>query len=184
MESNVKQKPSPQTQNSEESLGEFVHQYLRDYIALADQKAAFLLAAVSAFLAYAIGEKALDALGKPFSAWSLVSVVGLLACLALMGSALIAIGVVIPRLARHMPNNTAGLIFWRDIAARRDAQDYAKALEALSSAEASRQIRLHCFALAMICQKKYQVLEWGIWAGAVGFGLTLIFLVLKTWATP
>lgn len=41
-------------------LPEFVHQYLRDYIALADQKAGFVFAAVSAILAYLVSKDVLQ----------------------------------------------------------------------------------------------------------------------------
>ncbi|MBI5387130.1 MAG: hypothetical protein HZA90_20865 [Verrucomicrobia bacterium] len=162
-------------------LPEFVHQYLRDYIALADQKAAFVLAAVSAILAFLVSSGALQPLkdfallGAGFS-WS--KLVGVLACGLLSTAAILAILVVVPRLNSDT-KPCSGFIFWKAIIAFGRAEDYAAAVQGLTKKMAGVEVQRHCFVLAQVCDQKYGFLNWAIRIGAVAFVLTVVFLFMK-----
>jgi hypothetical protein len=159
---------------------EFIHQYLREYIALADQKAAFAFAAVTATLAYLASQNAFQLIGLGPSApvWSWRAFTGLPAAAALVASACSAIAVVAPRLKRN-DRVSPGTIFWEDIVSYANSREYSSAVESLTKLQAAEQVRLHCFTLAQICSRKYRILNRSIWIGVGGFGLTLLFAVLK-----
>jgi len=167
--------------NPESPLPEFVHQYLRDYIEFADQKAGFVFAAVSAILAYLVSKDAL----LPLKAWFSASTVprgsdylSLAAILFLLLSAIFAIRVIAPRLSGSRPQRK-GFIFWKDICAFSNAEAYSRHLVKLTVAEASSQVREHCHVLAQICDHKYSRLNWAIWLGGIGFIATVLWFLFS-----
>lgn len=162
--------------DEEGQFPEFVHQYLRDYIALADQKAAFLFAVVAAIIAYLVEQKAPLA---PITSgtWTWVGVLGLLAMAVLGITAGFVIATVVPRLKRGL-RSKPGLIFWEDIAAHPSADDYAAVIRQMSKSQTSDQVRAHCYVLAQIARHKYDHLNRGIITGIVGFVLAVLFTTL------
>jgi hypothetical protein len=171
--------PTPGKDEDNGSLGEFVHHYLRAYIALADQKAAFLFTAVSAVLAYLAGKGAFQLLGdSPRAIWTWPASIGLLAALDLVISAALGIAVIAPRLTHGHPA-MRGLIYWEDICAHDSAVNYAAAFKGLSKAQASEQMQMNCFVLAGVCRKKYRTLHYAIWFATIGFALSIVFIAMR-----
>ena len=84
-----------------------VHSYIREFIVLADQKAAFLFATVAAMLAYlqanGVGERWL----KDPSSWDFGSVIASISVLGLVVGAMSALLAVLPQLG----GNPTGLLF-------------------------------------------------------------------------
>jgi hypothetical protein len=159
---------------------EFVHEYLREYIALADQKAGFVFAAISVVLGYLVNNEAFTPLKAFVSKGTLpgfASIVLFLATAALVISVILSISVVAPRLGRKTLGRK-GIIFWKEISAFPTGHSYSAAVERLGRSETAAHIRAHCHALANICDKKYNRLAAAIWIGAGGFLLAVLSFAL------
>lgn len=154
-------------------LPQFIHNYLREYIALADQKAAFIFAACSALLGYLVSREALAPLTIHLSAWQVQNWLGFIAVCTLATSAILAMIVVLPRL-RSLPMR--GVIFWGDIL-NSTAGTYAKNVLCLHPDASDHEILLHCHTLARICQSKYRFLSASMWIGFFAFAAALAFLL-------
>ncbi len=151
-----------------------VHSYLWSAITLADQKAAFLFAADSAFLGYLLSHGLLRQLTRG-NAFRLLPEWLALGCLVSLGISVgEAIYVVMPRLG----GNSRGMIYFREIAARKNSEQYVK--DVLSSTDSSLNVALaeHSYEVALISNRKYQHLRFGMWIGVLGFlaGLTYMGL--------
>jgi multisubunit Na+/H+ antiporter MnhB subunit len=150
---------------------------VREYIRLADQKATFFFAGATALLAFLYRNDVSARWLKPPIMWNLLDVVALVAMVALAIGAVLALLVVIPR----TPGSKRGYIFWEAIAEYRSGRDYADELSALSPATLYQIKAEHTFDLAHVCRRKYKMLRWSLWVGAVGLGAALIvFLFLTT----
>jgi hypothetical protein len=163
-----------------DSLGEFTHQCLRNYITFADQKAAFVFTGVSAVLAFVANKGALlpFVANSPAVPWTWHLNIGVLAASALVTSAGFGIAVITPRFTNEKPG-TKGLIFWEDICSHASATDYAAKLKVLTKAQAADQVQINCFALAKICRKKYRTLNCAIWSAMIGLALSLAFMAAR-----
>ena len=151
-----------------------VHSYLLSGITLADQKAAFLFAADSAFLGYLLSRGLLRQLTPGNASWLLPEWLAF-GCLVALGISIgTAIYVVMPRLG----GNSKGLIYFGAIAARKDSEQYVA--DVLSSTEASLDVALaeHSYEVARISNRKYRHLRFGMWVGALGFLAGLAYIGL------
>ncbi len=89
-----------------------VHEYVREYIRLADQKATFFFAGATALLAFLFkNEVSARWLKAPLS-WNLLDIIALVAMVGLAIGAFLALLVVIPR----TPGSRRGFIFWEAVA--------------------------------------------------------------------
>ena len=154
---------------------EFTHAYLRQYIELADQKAAFLFAIVSAISGYIITSKI-----SPFAIpikWDLplnwVHISGKASLLLFLISAIACTWVVLPRLRQ---NDKHGLIFWGEIVAVNSADEYAKMVGNSKDQATSYGIATHVHMLAVICNRKYFWLKIGMYAAFIGLILFSFYL--------
>ncbi len=154
---------------------EFTHAYLRQYIELADQKAAFLFAIVSAISGYVITSKA-----SPFAIpincnlplnW--VHISGKASLLLFLISAIACIWVVLPRLKQ---NDKPGPIFWGEIVAVNSADEYAKMVGNNKDQATSYGVAMHVHTLAVICNRKYFWLKMAMYAALVGLILFAFYL--------
>lgn len=142
----------------------FVHLYIRDFIKFADQKAAFILAVASAILAFLVKQGAQKSLLAPlgnrsFSDWS-----AFFACLLVSLAALLALLVVLPRLN----GKGSGIVYWGAFLQLGDASAYKAALQPLDENRLVSAILEHCYELAEIADRKYELLKWATWLGALG----------------
>jgi hypothetical protein len=142
----------------------FLHLYIRDFIKFADQKAGFVLAVTSAILAFLVKQGAQKSLLAPlgnrsFSDWS-----AFFACLLVSLGAFVALLVVLPRL-RGKPH---GIVYWGAFLRLGDASAYKEALRPLDESQLVSAIIEHCYELAEIADRKYELLKWATWLGALG----------------
>jgi hypothetical protein len=156
------------------SLPEFVHQYLRDFIVLADQKAGVIFTVASALVGYLFSQKVTGPLHNP-STLTVAGVLGLGGALCLVASAVCALLVVIPRLRTGVES---GVVFWEEIGQFPTAAAYAGKVAGLTAGDAGDALSRHCYALAGICQKKYRMLTRSLWAGGLGFVMAIAHLLM------
>lgn len=166
------QRPSEGEANE---LPTFVHQYLRDFITFADQKAAFTFAASAGLLAYLESKSVTDSFTKPLASWRAGEWIGSAAFLLLIACALLAAGVVVPRLRGQ---SATGLIYWEDIRSYFEPGAYVNAVEGASRAAARAEVLRHSFVLAGICRTKYKMLDWSLRIGFMGAVATATLLLV------
>jgi len=178
--SSVLQRTGPPEKGGE--FPEFVHSYLREFIALADQKAGFLFAILAAVLAYTLGKGGISAFLKAPSTWSGTDLWGVVAIVGLTIGAVLTGLVVTPRLntANDSGERHRGLIFWEDIRRVPSASDYCEKAGSLSVEQSQREILQHCFELAGVCESEYRVLTAALWVGAVSLVAVLLFVLFST----
>lgn len=162
-----------QDAEAHERFAEGVHQYVREYIRLADQKATFLFTAGTALLAFLYKNGVSTKWLKPIMQWNILDTIAFIAMTALVLGVLLALLTVIPR----MRGSRRGFLFWEAIAEYDSGRQYSDDLRQLSAATLSQVKAEHCFDLARVCRTKYRILRGAIWTGAVGLAASLfVFL--------
>lgn len=156
-----------------ERFAESVHQYVREYIRLADQKAAFLFTGATALLAFLYKNDGSARWLKPIMQWNILDTITFLAMTGLALGVLLALLVVTPRTS----GSRRGYLFWEAIAEYDSARQYADEVMQLTSATLVQVKAEHCFDLARVCRSKYRMLRAAMWAGAIGLAASLcVFL--------
>jgi hypothetical protein len=156
-------------------FSEETHQYVREYIRLADQKAMFFFAGATALLAY------LHKLGMTNKwianpkIWGLLDVLAFLSTVSLILSTVACLATVIPRLN----GSRRGLIFFAAIREYESGPDYATEVMKQSPSELCDAKLRHIYDLSAVCKEKYNMLRWGQWLGACGVIATLLLLVTQ-----
>lgn len=156
-------------------FSEELHNYLREYIRNADQKAAFFFAGATAMLAFLHSHQGTAHWLKDIRTWSLIDTLSFVALLALALSACALLGVVFPRLK----GSKRGLIFFSAIAEHDSAREYTTEVLRRSVDELVTAKLQHAYDLSKVCVAKYQMLHLGFWIGSVGLGSALLFLMLS-----
>jgi hypothetical protein len=152
----------------------FLHLYIRDFIKFADQKAAFILALASAILAFLVRQGAHKSLLAPignrnFSDWS-----AFFACFLISSTSLLALLVVLPRLS----GKRTGVVYWGAFLQSGGASAYKATLQPLDGNRLVSEILEHCYELAEIADRKYELLKWATWLGALG-AIAAAFVLLR-----
>lgn len=166
--------PSKKDQEGRLKFAEETHQYIREYIRLSDQKATFFFAGSTALLAY------LHKLGLASkwivdpAAWSLPHVLSCLSSIGLLLSATASLLTVMPRLK----GSKRGLIFFAAINEYDSSNDYIRDFMKQSLPDLCEAKLKHAYELSAICKRKYDMLRWGQWLGALGLIASLLLLVL------
>lgn len=157
------------------AFSRFAHEYIREYIKLADQKATFFFSGATALLAFLYSKNVSVHWLKPVMTWNIVDTIAFVAMAALAGGAFLALLVIIPR----TPGSRRGFLFWEAIAEYDTGRRYADELSLLSPATLFQVKAEHCFELAKVCRRKYKMLRCALWTGAVGLaGSLFVFLFL------
>lgn len=152
-----------------------IHQYVREYIRLADQKASFFFASVTAILAYLHHQGLTTIWLRPPTGWGFNDMVAFAATVGLFVSAVACLATVLPRLY----GSKRGLIYFSAIREYDSARDYSNEVIKQSSEDLLDAKLKHAYDLSDICNRKYDVLKWGQWAGAIGVIASLLLLVLS-----
>lgn len=153
----------------------FAHQYIREYINLADQKATFFFTGGTALLAFMYNKDVSAHWLKPVMQWNILDTIAFVAMAALALGAFLALLVVIPR----TPGSRRGFLFWEAIAEYDGGRQYFDDLWRLSGATLVQVKAEHCYELAKVCRRKYRMLRLALWSGAVGLaGSLFVFLFL------
>lgn len=150
-----------------------IHQYIREYIRLADQKAAFFFAVSASVLAY-LNSKGFMAvwLSSPCG-WGAIETLSFSSMLLLCASAVACFFAVRPRLA----GSEKGVIFFSSVSSYENQQEYAKAVASLSPASMCEEKLKHVYEISMVCRRKYQSLFYAIWFGGLGLVSTVALLI-------
>lgn len=151
-----------------------VHQYVREYIRNADQKAAFFFAATTALLAFLHSRNAASRWLRAPGTWNLTDLIAFLAMVGLAGAAGVLLSVVFPRLK----GSRRGILFFNAIAEYDSASEYAEDVLRQPAADFARIQLQHAFELSRICRRKYRALTLGLYIGCAGAGATLVYLLL------
>lgn len=154
----------------------FQEEYVRNYISLADTKAAWTFTIASGILVYLIGtDKIKGALLAPSLSWHYASLIT--SVLLLVVSAFFSFRVVAPRLDSK---SGEGIVFFGSVAAKDDAASYVSEVAAHDPAEITEARLNHCFDVSKVCQGKYASLKKAIWFGLPGMAATLVAVLLNT----
>lgn len=162
--------PMPAGAEPRSSFAEEVHQYIREYIQLADQKATFFFTGATALLAFLYNEDVSARWLKPVATWSVMDGIAFLSMALLAVSAFLAILVVIPR----TPGSKRGIVFFEAIAEFDTGRRYADSLAAMTTEALFQEKAEHCHVLATVCRRKYARLRTALWIGAVGLAASLL----------
>jgi hypothetical protein len=160
-----------ETQDPHHEFGKLEHEYLNKYIEAADRKAGVTLALTTAVMVYFIDkDNGLRWLELKNLDWSCAAAFASLS--ALIFSAFLCFMIVWPRLGGDQSN----LIFFRGVKSRSDAYAYAREVLGKSQAEL-REIRLkHCYDLAKVCSKKFDLLNRSMAIAVLG---VVLFFITK-----
>ena len=144
---------------------EEAHQYIRDFIRQADQKAAFFFAGSTALFAYLVNGHFIEfsRWQRPCVDWSFVDVLSLLTTLALVIAAAFCLITVAPRLK----GSKRGLIYFGAIAEFDSGLEYANDIRNRPLDELIEAKLIHVHAIAGICAKKFKMLTFGVYAGGI-----------------
>ena len=160
---------------AKDKFAAFAHHYIRDYINLADQKATFFFTGATALLAFMYNKNISAQWLKPLMQWNILDTIAFVAMAALAVGAFLALLVIIPR----TPGSRRGFLFWEAIADYETGRQYSDDLSLLSGPSLVQVKAEHCYDLAVVCQRKYQMLRYALRTGAVGLaGALFVFLFL------
>jgi uncharacterized integral membrane protein len=168
--------PEPWPESSQERFSDDAHEYVREQIRNADQKATFFFVALTAILAFLNTQNVPTRWLKYPGLWSRVDALGFVSMLALAAGAVILLAVVFPRLRGSRP----GLLFFKAISEYDNSTEYANDVLARSRDDLVRTRLQHCYELSKICSAKYRVMRIGFWVGSVGSAAALLFLLFAT----
>ena len=153
-----------------------IHLYVREYIRLADQKAALVFAFTSAVLAFLYNKNLhIDWLKHP-KHWSALDLVIFLSMGALLIALIFAALVVLPRLTK----SHVGYVFFESIKEFESASEYASIISQKDDKQLAEAILKHSYDIAIICSNKYKFFSIAIWSSAIGILLTIITLIFKS----
>lgn len=154
-------------------MAEEEHQYLREYIRNADQKAIFFFTICSGLLAFMNLQHASSRWLKLPTSWSLLDFAAFLSMSGLAVGAIMFLWVVVPRLKGSMK----GLIFFNSVAEYESGDAYMADILRATGEDLMRAKLKHCYELAKICKAKYSKLVCGLYIGAIAYVSTLTFLL-------
>ncbi len=164
---------APSSTDYHAKFADEVHNYVREYIRNADQKASVFFAGASAFLAFLHSKGCTAQWLKDPRTWNIIDVLGFLAMIGLLFGAVILLTVILPRLS----GSKRGIIFFNAIVEHDSGTDYANEVQRKSSGELVSAKLNHTFDISKICQKKYTTLHLGFWIGIAGSVFGILFLL-------
>lgn len=175
-------KPNPEPLQSDQKemeirlkFAEETHQYVRDYIRQADQKAIFLFAGASSLLAYLNSLSITSQWISNPKIWGIVEVLSFVTTFSLIAGCAFCAGTVMPRL--NGPKR--GLIFFNAICEYQSATEYAGDAISRRLTQLCDEKYKHIFDLSSVCREKYKSLIWGFKLGLTGAFSTFALLVVK-----
>lgn len=155
------------------SFAEETHQYIREYIHQADQKAVFFFAGATTLIAFLYNSNLVDIWFKAPAEWVLLDMLSFVATVSLSVSALACATTVLPRLR----GSKRGIVFFRAISEFESGEDYVRVVISKPPTELLNAKLVHIYDLAKICSTKFSVLRVGIWAGMIGVASTVVLLL-------
>lgn len=153
---------------------EEIHQYIREYIRTADQKATFFFASFAALLTYQNSNGHLTIWMSNPQTWGLIQLFAFLSSVGFLISTILCIFVVIPRLK----GTKRGIIFFNAIVEYPSQQDYAKDVLSQFPNKLCEEKLKHAYDLAKVCSKKYIVLHYALLFGGASFLIMALLLII------
>lgn len=153
--------PRPQTQlgrhHTEFSI--FEEEYIRNYITLADTKAAFLFTIAAGIIGFIFGSDSIRhrITDQFYTIPSLILSLAVLCCAAV---ATLSFWVIAPRLSA---SSNEGVVFFGAVAGKETSDDYVREVSRLSEDDLNIARLKHCHDTARICARKYNILTKSIW---------------------
>lgn len=155
-------------------FAEETHQYVREYIRQADQKAGFFFAGATALIAFLYKATLIQRWIKLPTQWDFVDMLSFAATIGLSVSALSCLATVLPRLK----GSKRGHVFFGAVAEFESRKEYATDVLRQGVVALIEAKLCHVHDLAMVCGRKYAVLKIGQWSGAIGVIATVVLLLL------
>jgi len=156
------------------AFSEFHEGYVSRYIQLADTKASWIFALVSALIVFLITSDDFEKFDLFAVENCLLVILLLLTFGMLIISAIFAFLVIAPNL--RSPSGE-GLVFFGSVAKHENSGAYVNKVSGLSEQEMANLRLQHCYDLSKVCSKKYNRLKVSIWLGSIGV-LLLVAMVL------
>jgi hypothetical protein len=150
------------------------HDYMQEYIRLADQKSAFVFGASTAGVAFLYQSSKPQAWLSVPGNWRVNNLLALSAMIALACAGALAISVVKPR--RKGPR--FGLIFWDAVVERSSGNEYATNVLESSGNELLTEYLRHTYDLAKVCRAKYDWLHYSFLTFLIGLVLAAVYFSL------
>lgn len=158
-------------------FAEEVHQYVRDFIRQADQKAAFFFAGATALVAflYKAGLISVTHWHKPILQLTFLDLLSLVTGIALLGSTVTSVLTVVARLR----GAKRGLIFFGAIAEFSSCNDYANEICAKPIDELIKAKLMHVHDISRICVSKFRMLKISTYSGSFGAVCAIVLLMMS-----
>lgn len=146
-------------------------EYIRNYIELADTKASLIFTSSVGIIGYLFGNDQIrERLLSP--SLSINFFAPLLTTLCCMVLATLAFLVIVPRLSAR---SNERIVFFGAVAQRKSAEEYVSEIEPLTEEKITENRLKHCYDIAYICNRKYNLLRKSIILVPISF-----FLLLST----
>src|SRR5258708_4208150 len=175
VEDKVPSEPTAAPPTDHAKFAEEVHNYVREYIRNADQKATSFFAAATAMLAFLNTQNVASHWLKDVRQWTFTDFLGFLSMFGLGIAAGTFLAVVFPRLK----GSRRGILFFNAIAEHDNSSEYADEVIRRSGEQLLRAKLQHAYDLSKICTRKYRTLCAGFWIGSVGIGAAVLYLLLS-----
>jgi hypothetical protein len=149
-----------------------VHNHVWTNLVYAEQKSAFLFAAITGVLAYLHSRGATRRWFVGFHQWRLPELLAFLAVFGLVFAGFCVILVVLPRLK----GSSTGIVYWKAIASFPSASDYSDRVINSEPGHLDRAKLEHCYELSKICDSKFRFVKVGMWSGSVGLFAAILYI--------
>lgn len=149
------------------------HDYMREYIRNADQKAIFYFSICSALLGFEHVQSWSARWTKSPTTWSIVDLASFVAMVGLALAAACFLFTVMPRLG----GSPRGLIFFKAVANYSSADQYISDIVKRQERDLAAEKLRHCYELAKIASSKFAAVGLGLRFGVVAILCSLVLLV-------
>ena len=174
------QAPAAEPQSTHEekfSFLSFVHEYVWANTLFAEQKAAFVFAADTAFLGYLVSTIPSHVLGLGRLQQGLI--------ITALGSLILSIATVVSIITPRLGGHLKGLIYFGAISTRTSAADYISDVLRANQPQFDAAIAHHIYEIAVICNRKQRRIRWAILFGMIGIVVGMLWLTIHHMAaTP
>jgi hypothetical protein len=172
-------KASSAVHEPSETFAKDSQDYLRTFLQLADQKAAFVFTAAGALLATLFGLGAQKRFIFSPMDHPVTAALALTGMLGLFASVTFALSVVFPRESA----GGAGLFYWGRIREFGAGGEYTEAVLKLTPSQLTQERLRNCRDLADVCARKYSGLRWAFGTGLVGAAASVLYVLATTSAS-
>ncbi|WP_146045008.1 MULTISPECIES: Pycsar system effector family protein [Burkholderia] len=149
------------------------HEYMREYIRNADQKAIFYFSICSTLLGFEHIQSWAARWTKWPATWSMVDFISFVAMVGLALAAVCFLFAVVPRLG----GSPRGFIFFKSVANYSNADQYISDIVKRQESDLAAEKLRHCYELAKIATSKYAAIGVGLRIASVAILCSLFLLV-------